>query len=356
MLVHLCIMLFSVAGLLAIFFAQPARAATVPVTNTLDSGPGSLRQAILDAAPGDTVVFSQDVFSVPQTIALGSQIVLTQSLTLDGGGAAPAISGSNITRTFQVKATVTVTLTGLRIANGRGGDGGGILNNGALNVASSTLSDNTAAGMGGAIMNFGALNVISSTFTSNSALDGGTISNFGRLIIADSTLSSNGARLGGGGIYNGQGATLTMTNNTFFSNNSSYGGSIYNEYSATLSMTNNILAYTYNSWGDTGCLNLGAAAGSHNLIQDSYYNACGLSNGVDGNLIGVDPKLGPLANNGGSTLTHALLPGSPAINAGDDATCPPVDQRGIHRPVGPHCDIGAYESFYMLRLLQVMRE
>jgi hypothetical protein len=87
----------------------------------------------------------------------------------------------------------------------------------------------------------------------------------------------------------------------------------------------------------------------NNLIESTGTNACGLTNGVNGNIIGQDPKLGALADNGGSTQTFALLPGSPAIDKGDDATCAasPVnnlDQRGETRPKGPHCDIGAFES------------
>ena len=89
--------------------------------------------------------------------------------------------------------------------------------------------------------------------------------------------------------------------------------------------------------------------GGHNLIQDAA-NSCGLSNGVNGNIVGVDPRLGPSANNGGPTQTIALLSGSPAIDAGDPQVCakPPVngaDQRGYVRPGTGHatCSIGAYE-------------
>ena len=72
-------------------------------------------------------------------------------------------------------------------------------------------------------------------------------------------------------------------------------------------------------------------------------DTCGLTNGAGGSLIGVDPLLGPLANNGGDTQTFSLLPGSPALDAGNNATCLATDQRGVARPQGPACDIGAYE-------------
>jgi hypothetical protein len=69
---------------------------------------------------------------------------------------------------------------------------------------------------------------------------------------------------------------------------------------------------------------------------------CGFNNAV-GDMQNTNPELGPLANNGGPTQTLALLSGGPAIDAGSDMACPPIDQRGISRPQGPHCDIGAFE-------------
>ncbi|WP_345309022.1 choice-of-anchor Q domain-containing protein [Candidatus Villigracilis saccharophilus] len=96
------------------------------------------------------------------------------------------------------------------------------------------------------------------------------------------------------------------------------------------------------------CVNSGGGTvtAKNNLIEavGAFSNACGLTNGVNGNIIGSDPLLGPLANNGGPTQTMALLSGSPAINAGDDADCEATDQRGVTRPQGSHCDIGAYEA------------
>ena len=79
-------------------------------------------------------------------------------------------------------------------------------------------------------------------------------------------------------------------------------------------------------------------SGGHNLIQDDTCNP------VPSDLIFSDPLLGPLSDNGGSTWTHALLPGSPALDAGDDLACPATDQRGVTRPQGSHCDIGAFEA------------
>jgi hypothetical protein len=78
--------------------------------------------------------------------------------------------------------------------------------------------------------------------------------------------------------------------------------------------------------------------GGHNLSSDA---SCNFTNASS--LNSISPRLGPLADNGGPTLTMALLAGSPALDAGDDLACPPADQRGIPRPQGSHCDIGALE-------------
>jgi hypothetical protein len=178
------------------------------------------------------------------------------------------------------------------------------------------------------------------------------------LTVTNCTFSDNDASgLHGGGIWNLRG-TLTVTNSTFSENHAggaedppnSGGGGIGND--GTLTVTNTIVAN--NTGGDCVNFSEGAAVtdGGHNLIEDAE-NACGLTNGVNGNLIGVDPMLDPagLADNGGPTQTIALLPDSPAIDDGDPEVCanPPVnslDQRGYVRPGVGHtvCSIGAYEA------------
>ena len=130
--------------------------------------------------------------------------------------------------------------------------------------------------------------------------------------------------------------------NSTFAGNS--GVAIFND--GTLTVSNSIVA----PGGDCTNSEGSSVSGGHNLIEDAT-NSCGLTNGVNGNLVGVDPLLGLLANNGGPTQTIALQPGSPAINAGDSEVCanPPVngiDQRGFVRPGIGHtqCSIGAYEA------------
>jgi hypothetical protein len=139
--------------------------------------------------------------------------------------------------------------------------------------------------------------------------------------------------------------TLTVVNCTIASNVVSTGtGSGGIQIYAPVTVKNTLLAHNDNGNCDvSGGGNL--ISHGHNL--DSGYT-CGFA--AAGDLVGTDPLLDSLRDNGGpatgpgqATLTHALLPGSPAIDAGDDIGCPPTDQRGVARPQSEHCDIGAYE-------------
>ena len=300
---------------------------SVTVTSNADSGAGTLRQAIADTCAGGTITFYTALSGT--TIHLASTLTLSKNVTIDGSALAGQImiSGDNAVRVFFVNSGVTATLNSLAITKGNDFSGGGIRNDGTLTITNSTLSDNSATSGGGGIFNNG-----SRTLT-----------------ITNSTLSNNSAANGGGGIHN-QG-TLTITNSTLSGNSaasspSNLGGGIYNN-GGTLNFANTIIA---NSTTGGDCVNGGTSAintNLNNLIEDSS-NACGLTNGVNGNIIGTDPNLDILADNGGITQTFALLTGSPAINAGDNTTCAaaPVnnlDQRSVSRPQGGQCDIGAYE-------------
>ena len=246
----------------------------------------------------------------------------------------------------------TSTFDNTLIANNESSqDGGAIssyLNGTIVNINNSTLSSNQASNRGGAIRigNNTTLNLNQSTVSGNSALQaGGAIFIEGIANVSNSTVSDNysgtvGSGFGGGAIYNSNNLYLV---NTTLSGNISTGGvtasGLLNDGYAKLS--NTILA---NGVGGSDCV-IVAATGSisvdnHNIIQD---NASCL-----GTAISIDPLLGVLKNNGGTTQTHALLAGSPAINAGDDAICNAVpvnnrDQRGRTRPSGLGCDIGAFE-------------
>ncbi len=249
---------------------------------------------------------------------------------------------------------------GTLISNTSGAEGGGIYNEGSLTISASRLSVNGAGAnrKGGGIYNSssGVLSVFASTISVNTAPGGlgGGIYNAGRLTVDASTLSANAAGAGlGGGIFDDITGTLTITNSTFSGNFGGFGGGGISA-SGPVTVTNSTF-YSNTASGGSGLSNGGlrpfvvkntivannACGGpitslGHNLESG---NTCGFT--AAGDLVNTNPLLGPLAANGGQTQTDALLPGSPAINAGDDSGCPATDQRGFVR-VG-RCDIGAYE-------------
>ena len=353
---RLVLILTLLSGMFGGGTASSVQAATLTVSNINDSGAGSLRQAIIDAAPGDTINFSPSLAG--QTIVLNSQIGLEKDLRIDGSGLEPAveISGNLAHRIFYF--TSTVTLKSLVLKDGRdssGSSGGAIFNDGNLTVTNSTFINNSTTGNGGAIYSRLSLNVSNSTFINNSAFSGGAIyldsgifsnPNSSRVIVNNTFVSNQANAVNGlgGGLYNsGTGSTspdegiLYLANNTFSGNGAHQGGGMYNW--GSLSFSNNIFA---NSTGGGDCVSSYLAGGtitdSNNLVQDGVpcYSAFYISG---------DPLLGPLADNGGPTLTMALLPGSPAIDAGTSA-CAATDQRGVTRPQGAACEIGAYEYEY----------
>jgi CSLREA domain-containing protein len=257
----------------------------------------------------------------------------------------------------------TLTITNSTFSgNGANGGGGGIANDtGTVTITNSTFSGNTAD-CGGGIINTGTLTITNSALSGNRATSGGGIINFGTLTITNSTFSGNDAN-SGGGIVNNAG-TLTITNSTFSGNTASWGagngGGIVNN--ATLTITNSAFSGNSANWAGGGIRNDGTLNYANTIIANStsggdcnnYYGTIGTNTNnlvEDGSCsasLSGDPNLGALADNGGPTQTFALLTGSPAIDAGDDATCSaaPVnglDQRGIARPQGAHCDIGSYE-------------
>jgi len=131
-----------------------ARPTTIVVTNTNDNGPGSLRQAIVDAHDGDTI----DATGISGFITLNTgQLLVDKSLTINGAGAdLLAVDGNATSRVFQIGSVKSVTISALMIRNGQGGLGGGIFNadSATLTITNSTLNGNTA-GLGGGVFNAG---------------------------------------------------------------------------------------------------------------------------------------------------------------------------------------------------------
>ncbi len=262
--------------------------------------------------------------------------------------------------------------------------GGGVQvewGNSSLDLAK--ITDNTTTGSGGGVSLFrGSLTLTNSTVARNSAQDGGGVANIGGgFTITGSTLNNNSATNRGGGIFNTVGdpfgrlsSTLTLTNSTVSRNAAGQGGGIENsdrlgnadvvvlsstialnsardagggirqedglENPNSVSLSNTLVAKNRaNSGPDVRAVD--GAFARFSLIGDG--SGSGLTNS-NGNQVGVnDPRLGALADNGGPTRTHALLAGSPAINAASAADSPGADQRGVARPQGAADDIGSYE-------------
>ncbi len=210
----------------------------------------------------------------------------------------------------------TMTLTNDTISENSAKFGGGVDNElGTATLSNVTISGNSAS-FGGGIENSGTATLSNVTISGNSASFGGGIENSGTATFSNVTISGNSASFGGGIENRG---TATLSNVTISGNSSpAFGGGIYNRGTATL---NNSIVANSTSGGDI----YGSVSGNNNLIDDASSSG-GLTNGVNGNIVGVNPLLAPLGNYGGPTQTMALLPGSPAIDAGDTALA--VDDQG----------------------------
>jgi uncharacterized repeat protein (TIGR01451 family) len=384
------------------------------VTTNADSGAGSLRQAILDACDGSKIFF--DMTQVVSPISLSSELFVTKSVTIVGPGASLlTVDANHTSRVFNVGSSITSTIDGLTIVNGIGsGDvndrqgggifvdvsgtlnltnsivsgnsvqgaassnyGGGMFISGTLNVTNCTISGNSVSGgdfnIGGGIYVGGSatVKITNSTVSGNSGTGGSyaegggiNLDGSGGLNIINSTISGNSVSggsiiTGGGGILAAAGSTLSVTNSTISGNSANNGGGIY----GALTARNNIIAQNSGATGPD--LSGTVSSLGHNLVGQSDGSS---GFGAPGDQAGttaapLDAKLGPLQNNGGPTQTQALLPGSPALDGGDNcvtdvAHCSDMnisqlttDQRGLSRSVdGPDADaiatvdIGAVEA------------
>jgi len=342
----------------------------ITVTNTNDSGSGSLRSALASAVNGDTIDFD---LTYPATIALTTgQLVVGSSVTIRGPGANNlTVDGNANDRAFYISLGATVTIDGVSIRNGHVAGsiaGGGIYNDHAtLTLSNCTVSGNSA-GSGGGIFNNGgsralfgsaALTVNNCTVSGNSAGAGGGVYNdagqagVASLTVNNSTLSGNSASTGGGILNTGFGddditiSSLTVTNSTISGN---LGGGIYNGSFSTLSLSTTLVGGTILNTGGSG-ENIHNVSGPLVTVISLGYNLSNDNGGgylmSPGDQINTNPIVGPLQDNGGPTFTHALLPGSPAVDGGDPSfTSPPdYDQRGLGFPrvMNSRIDIGSFE-------------
>ncbi|MCS6800964.1 MAG: CSLREA domain-containing protein [Chloroflexota bacterium] len=383
---------------------RPAQAALISVTTTNDEletdGNCSLREAIQavntraavdSCAAGtgnDTIVLPAGLY--PLTISgsendnlRGDLDVFPQSsaggvVTIQGAGAgATILDGNELDRVFHlIRSDSTLILRDLTIRNGKvtNAAGGGILSWGRLELRSvilennrddgSSTSDsvggglcigcgpgtgsgvlenviirNNAADRGGGIFSNRPLTITASSIISNTARAGGAIINFGDLTVVNSTVSGNAATINTGGILHSAGS-LSLRSSTI-----AYNRRAGVSAQALLTTTNTIIAFNTTSGVLTNCFVSGAVTSlGSNLSNDA---TCASWFTASGDLNSVDPRLGPLQENGGFTPTHNLLLDSPAVNAGSNDSCPSADQRGVARPQGARCDIGAVERVFV---------
>ncbi len=355
---------------------------------------------IAGAGPGSTIVDGQGlnrVFYMSTTSASISISGLAIRNGVNSGGSGGGIISHG-----------ALTLSSSLVYSNTATAGGGIANTGMLTLTDVTISNNTATDMGGGGIRNGSsdarLNLynvsISNNHTTGSTPNGAGISMYSGSTahLTDVTVFANTpARLGGGifadtgtiltidrsmiasnivaagdgaGIYTK--GTMTLTNVTISANsgNNANGGGIQNSGSGTALIVNStIVSNTLTGIiGSGGAINNSNASGTSVQILNTILannttadlgpncygavyslgynlenlNSCGLTG--TGDRPNTNPRIGPLANNGGPTMSHALLVGSPAIDGGTNSGCPSVDQRGVHRPLGARCDIGAYEA------------
>jgi hypothetical protein len=327
--------------------------------------------------------------------------VTIEGLTIRGGGGSPSFSvGGGV-----LIDNATLTLSHCAVENNQGIAGGGIFSSGAnarLTVVNSSVNNNSVGGgqaEGGGINSTGVLTITDSTVSGNNSITGGRaggIFSNGTLTITNSTIGGNSGGAEGGGILCGGSATITnstvegntstgtgggiknsatltitsstITGNRASSNQSGRGGGIFSDFNATLTVNHS--TFSGNSAdGSGGGIHLGngtlhirntilqAGSPGANLVNNSGaiishgYNLSSDNGGgflnATGDQINTDPMLGPLQDNGGPTVTHALLTGSPALNAGDPNFMPPPsnDQRGPAYPRvrSGRIDIGSFE-------------
>ena len=338
-------MLISASG------AAAASGLTLTVTTTADpdntagqcatDGPCSLREAVnqADADTGDTIVVPAGTYGVDPTLGA---IQLQSPMTITGAGAPGTfVDGQGTSGILHLLAGAVASVTGVTLENGETAASGGaaLVDSGSsLTLSDCALTHNRAAVGGGAIEDQGAVTIQDCTLAANAATTVGgaidaTSATNPMLSVSDSTITGNSGMTAGGGLaLSASTSQMTVDGDTIDANFGHSGGNV-SVTTALPQFENTIVADGLGSPNcDAAIVSLG-----HNLEDGT---SCGFT--APGDLSGVDPMLGPLQDNGGPTQTMSLLPGSPAIDAGA-GQCDASDQRGVSRPQGLVCDIGAYE-------------
>ena len=312
----------------------------------------TIRNGILSGAGGASLEGGGIFNPYHATLTLDNVAVTNNSAVLGGGIA-------NIGVLTMTRCLVADNTIGAQA----GGAGGGVYNDGSLTIADSTISGNSmkAPGNGGGLSLLeGNATIRNTTITGNSAaLGGGAYISDSLVVLINDTISENSSDGNGGGLYEELGATslynVTVTGNVANADKSGFdvGGGLATGSIATLNVVNSIIAgnariiptLPFPTLDNDECAGTITSQG-HNIFE--WVNAAHCT--LNGPYSSDDPQLGPLQFNGGLTATHAIAPPSPAVDGGDPAGCTdnlgaPVttDQRGIARPYGPHCDIGAFE-------------
>jgi hypothetical protein len=254
--------------------------------------------------------------------------------TSNNGGGAIYQDGSDETFTHDTFTNNSVQMTATGGSAQSNGGGANYQDGRALTVEGTTFGGNalsitgvSANSGGGAIFHDGTgeLSLTNSTFDGNSA----------------SPLGS-GPVTGGGGLISNSSSQTTITNSTFFANNTSgTGGNLLGSNGASTIVPKNAIFAGGVGLSASNCAGPAIFSSVGHNLEDTTPSQCGLTASSD--KVGLNPLLGPLVNNGGGALTLELLPGSPAVDAGDDSGCPTTDERGLTRPQGAACDIGALE-------------
>ncbi|MEM9728409.1 MAG: choice-of-anchor Q domain-containing protein [Myxococcota bacterium] len=340
-----------------------------------------IRDAIAEG--GGPHLFSCDG---PTLVTTEAEIVIDNDVILDGGGNLQ-VDGDDSHRVLSVASETVAELIGLEISGGRALIGAGIMNDGTLTIREVTLRSNTQAGPGdvgggGIFSLMGTVSIsdcliedntteglgggvtlqsgtiVRTTVRANTALIGGGVGVGGEVTISDSTFEGNMATNAGAGIFGGPDSSVTITNSTVSSNTvTGQGGGVA---AAGFMILNNSTIAGNTAAGAAAIFSGGSLTLTNTLVSgesvasgqvntgggnlESPGDTLGLGSGDQVDVSAEDLALGPLQDNGGPTATHALLPGSAAIDQVAVEDCiVDADQRGEPRPGGTLCDTGAFE-------------